>query len=150
MEKETHKEKENALRLLAQERRSITERMKGLQADLEAIRRAEEILSENSKEAPRSPQVLEKVTTGYENMAPQEAALKLLNDRPEKSWKPAELAKALLKEGFKTSSKNFITIIYSGVKRLEAKGEVEKIKPRKGSRWLYKIKEKTLSPNRAA
>lgn len=79
------------------------------------------------------------IKTGYENLAPQEATLKLLNERPEKLWKPSEAAKKLLKEGFKSGSKHFATIIYSSLKRLEEKGEVEKIE--KDNRSFYKKKQ---------
>ena len=66
MNKETRKE--DALHLLAQKRRLITERIKALQVDLEAIERAEEILSEDSKEDNQSSMALEKVTAGYQNL----------------------------------------------------------------------------------
>jgi hypothetical protein len=146
MEKEANKE--NALRLLVQERRLIAERIKLLQADLEAIQRAEEILSQNSKETPHSSGMLEKVATDYEKLTLQQAILKLMTERPSKSWKPAELAEQLLKEGFKTSSKSpkyFLPTAYSSLKRLLEKGEVEEVKPKRGKRPSYKIKEKTAN-----
>ena len=139
MEKEANKE--NALRLLVQERRLIAERIKKLQVDLEVIQRAEEILSQNSKETPHSSEILEKVTTGYENLTLQDAILKLMKETPSKSWKPAALANQLLKEGFKTESKDFLPILFGSLRRLVKKGEVEKIE-RKHGRPSYKVKEK--------
>lgn len=142
---DTQANKENALRLLVQQRRLIAEQIKRLQADLEAIQRAEEILSQNSKETSHASEILQKVTTGYENLTVGEAIIKLMTERPSKSWRPAKLADDLLKEGFRTNSKpkDFLPTVYSSLKRLVEKNEVEKIEPKKGKgRPFYKIKEK--------
>lgn len=142
---ETQANKENALRLLVQQRRLIAERIKQLQADLEAIQRAEEILSQNSKETPHSAKILQKVTMGIKDLNVPQAILKLMKERPpSKSWRPAELTKLLKQEGFETDSKHLITAVFTSLKRLVKKDEVEKIEPKKGKgRPSYKIKEKT-------
>jgi hypothetical protein len=117
--------KEQALRLLGQQRRLLAEQIKRLTADMDAISRAEEILSaQSSGTVTVSVETIQE--TGYENLQPQEATLKLISEKPDKAWRAPEIRMALNNQGFRATSKNFPNILYSVLYRLVEKGEIEK------------------------
>jgi hypothetical protein len=124
----TETPKESALRVLSQQRRLLSEEIKRLTADLEALRRAEDILSAKSNgDLHVTAAATEAIKSGYEKLQPQEATLKLLTELPDKLWKPSEVKKRLLQEGFKSKSDHLDVMVYSALRRLVKKGQLEKI-----------------------
>jgi hypothetical protein len=131
--------KEQALKLLAQQRRMLAEQIKRLTADMDAISRAEEILSAQTNGHVDVPSAL--IPTGFEKLPAQEATLKLISEKPEKRWRAPEIKQQLFSQGFQTSSKNFANVLYTVLVRLIDKGEIEKI--HENGLVFFKRKQKT-------
>lgn len=133
-------DRQDAVKLLGMKRRNLEQQIAKLQTDVEAMKRAEDILSEQSTQSSLLNSATQ-ISSELEGFTPTGAILKVLADRPEKAWKVAELAKEILGRGFKTKSKNFASMVSTTVFRLAKKELIEKIQ-REGMATRFKKKEK--------
>jgi hypothetical protein len=130
---------DQALKILRDRRRLIEQQMKRLREDIEAINRAEDILSEPYEQ----PSFLNERSSGSGELAgltPTKAILKVLDDRPEKLWRAAELAKDLKSRGYKSGSKHFASVVSATLVRLASQDKIERIRE-EGRAWRYKKKK---------
>ena len=132
------KSADDALKILSVRRRLIEQQIKKLREDVEAIHRAEDILSELYAQ-PSFPNEGLSGSGELVGLTPTKAILKVLDDRPEKQWRAAELAKYLKSRGYKSDSKHFASVVSATLVRLASQGRVERIRE-EGETSRYKKK----------
>lgn len=71
----------------------------------------------------------------------------ILKDNPSKWWKPKDIFNTLLKEGFKSNSKDFSNTARNMLMNMRKNGEVDITKAGRG--YMYKYKEKGSVPHMA-
>jgi hypothetical protein len=134
MKKQT--EFDEALRLLRARRKAMEDEILRLNADIEAIKRAEDILNESKQPSFLPPIPISNELAG---LTPTKAVFKVLDDRPEKEWKAVELAKELLSRGYGKANRNFLSVISTTLIRLAKEGKIERIR-KEGESSKYKKK----------
>lgn len=134
--------RDKALDALTEQESFIFSHINKLKADLDAIRRAKDILSNHKKQL--SLLETEAGVGEFADLTPTEAVLRILEDRPEKDWKPTELANELKRRGVRTTSKFFTNIISATLNRLYRLDKIQRINTERGSAYKKKAEG---SPN---
>ena len=119
---------QDAVKLLRLRRQSLEQQIAKLQADVEAMKRTEDIILSEQSIQPSWSSSAARVSSELEGSSPTRAILEVLADRPEKSWKATEVAEEMKRRGFKTKSKHFKSVVSATLLRLVKKGDVERIK----------------------
>ncbi len=117
---------------------SIEKQIADLQSDLEAMKRAGNILFEESIR-PASLDDITPISNELKGVKPTLAILKILDGDPTKSWSATEMCREMKKRGHIPSSKHFPSMISSTLFRLAKNNRIETIE-KKGEPTRFKKK----------
>ena len=134
---------EIAKKSLRAERQRIEAQVRKLQEDVSAIKRAEDILSATEPHQ-MSLSDIELTKSGLYNfskLAPTEAILKVLEDRPDKWWEPLSITEEIKKGGLKTKARNLHNITSATLIRLVREGKLERQQLDGKRKSKYRIKQ---------
>lgn len=123
------------------QRQRIEDQIKKLQDDVLAIKRAEDILSDQPVQSTLFDKKLQiEESNRFVNSTPTQAILKILQDRPDKSFEPPTITEELTKGGLKTKADNLNSIVYPTLIRLVKEGKVERQQLSGKRKSVFRIK----------
>lgn len=120
------------------ERQEIANRLKQIDDDLASIERVYSLVDKRKPHVNISQLTLmepEQESKRFANMTFEDSIKIIFNENPNKFWAPKEICKALLKEGFKTKSKDFGATVRTMLLFLRRKNKINATKTKTG--WLY-------------
>lgn len=117
---------------------NIEKQIVQLQADLEAMKRAEDILFEKSIQVSLLNET-SPISNELEGVKPTAGIFMIFERDPRKSWTAAQMGREMKKRGIKPTTENFDSVISSTLFRLAKKGRIEKVE-KKGEATRFKKK----------
>jgi len=123
------------------ERTELTDRLQEIDANLGSINRVLSLVdgqkaNKVDKQMPLIKTNTEQpVSLRFKNLTFHKSIKILFDENPGKLWKPAELADAVLQEGFKTNSINFKNTVRTLLMNLRKANKINATKLKSG--WLY-------------
>ncbi len=122
------------------QRQRIEAQIKKLQDDVLAIKRTEDILSEQPSQPTLFSKQIEEPNR-FANSTPTEAILKILGDRADKWFEPLSITKELKRGGLKTKAEKLHNIVSATLVRLVKEEKLERQQLGDKRKSLYRIKQ---------
>ena len=120
-------------------RQLLEYRRERLKRELDAVEQLLGCLGGNISDTPcGSPEAVNS-SADYASLKPQEAALRLLRDYPDKKFRPSAAARKLKKLGVRSASRTFSSLVSAALKRLAERGLA--VREMDGSRPVYYLKK---------
>ena len=130
------KKTEAGLKFITQQRRQASVQMKKWQEIHDHFKAIEDYLT---TETGTSLAMESLIKTGeYKNMKLSEAVRKILDDSPERNWRPPQMGAELRRGGFASKATKFNASVAATLIRLAKEGKIKRIRDDSGS-W-YKSK----------
>lgn len=129
------------------ERNQVVERLTEIDNKLASINTVLDLLKEQHAQLDKNQSPLFKIkqiSDRFSGLPFKKSVILLLKDEPGKTWTPKDIVESLLKEGFKSNSKNFRNTARTMLMHMRKKGEVTSIKTKRSH--LYSYKEKDSAP----
>ena len=137
---------------LQAERQQIVESLTAIDNKLSSINTVLDLLKEQHIQPDKKQIPLfngKQISNRFSGLPFKKSVILLLKDEPKKTWTPKDIFEGLLKEGFKSNSKNFKNTARTMLMHMRKKGEVKSIKAERSFLYSYKEKEINSAPHTA-